>query len=93
MLGDWTLRRRPESRARARTPLEERTKTQRAIALGALKHLAPGGRFVYAVCSVLREECEDVVSALPLEIVTSRRLLPYVGGTDGYYVSILRQGR
>jgi 16S rRNA (cytosine967-C5)-methyltransferase len=91
--GIGTLRRRPELALRARTPLEERTKTQRAIALGALKHLAPGGRFVYAVCSVLREECEDVVSALPLEIVTSRRLLPYVGGTDGYYVSILRQGR
>ncbi len=94
--GIGTLRRRPELALRARTPLAERTKTQRAIALEAAKHVAPGGRFVYAVCSVLREEAEDVTSAFEsaaLEPVSSERMLPYIHGTDGYFVASFRKRR
>ncbi len=91
--GIGTLRRRPELLLRAREPLAERTKTQRAITLAAAKHLAPGGRLVYAVCSVLREEAEDVASALEetLETTSSERLLPYIQGTDGYFVATFRK--
>jgi len=91
--GVGTLRRRPELLLRARTPLAERTKTQRAIALAASKHVARGGRFVYAVCSVLREEAEDVLASLDasLEPTSSTRLLPYIHGTDGYFVATFRK--
>lgn len=106
--GIGTLRRRPELALRDRAPLAERTKAQRAIALAAAKHVARGGRFVYAVCSVLREEAEDVVSALseaglqPAPFAgesaknaanggVSLRLLPYIHGTDGYFLASFRR--
>ena len=106
--GIGTLRRRPELSLRERAPLGERTAMQRAIALEAAKHVARGGRLVYAVCSVFREEAEDVVAALagsglePAPFAddsaknaangaTSVRLLPYIHGTDGYFVASFRR--
>jgi 16S rRNA (cytosine967-C5)-methyltransferase len=68
--GTGTLRRRPELLLRPQPDLAERTRAQCAIARAAAAHVAPGGRFVYAVCSVLREEAEDVIATLaeaPLE--------------------------
>jgi 16S rRNA (cytosine967-C5)-methyltransferase len=105
--GIGTLRRRPEIALRPRA-LGERTKTQVAIARAAAAHVAPGGRFVYAVCSVLREEAEDVVAALGgadlepapfadattttiAEGATALRLLPYIHGTDGYFLASFRK--
>ena len=63
--GVGTLRRRPEIALR-REPadLPSRTRAQLAIASRAADHVRPGGVLVYVVCSVLREECEDVVDAL-----------------------------
>lgn len=92
--GVGTLRRRPEMLLRAREDLGERTKAQRAILHAAAAHVRPGGRLVYAVCSVLREEAEDVVAgldALGFEGGDGERLLPYVHGTDGYFLASLRK--
>jgi 16S rRNA (cytosine967-C5)-methyltransferase len=104
--GIGTLRRRPEMALRARAPLAERTALQRAIALAAAKHVSRGGRFIYAVCSVLREEAEDVVSTFAtarlepapfastistLKDASSVRLLPYIHGTDGYFLASFRK--
>jgi 16S rRNA (cytosine967-C5)-methyltransferase len=90
--GIGTLRRRPEMLLRPQRPLHERTTTQTAILRGVSRHLAPSGRLVYTVCSVLREEAEDVVSAVGdiLEPVTTRRILPHVEGTDGYFIATFR---
>jgi 16S rRNA (cytosine967-C5)-methyltransferase len=106
--GIGTLRRRPELALRARAPLAERTAMQRAIALAAAKHVRRGGRFVYAVCSVLREEAEDVAETLATSGLepapfsdesaknaangaSSVRLLPYIHGTDGYFLASFRR--
>ncbi len=105
--GVGTLRRRPELALRPFRPLAERTAEQRAIVVGAARHLAAGGRLVYAVCSVVPEEAEDVVSAVaehlePAPFVsdvanaiangaTSFRLLPHVHDTDGYFVASFRR--
>jgi 16S rRNA (cytosine967-C5)-methyltransferase len=106
--GVGTLRRRPELALRARTPLAERTALQRTIALAAAKHVARGGRLVYAVCSLLREEAEDAVAdfgSVGLEPApfagesanraangaVSLRLLPYIHGTDGYFLASFRR--
>ena len=108
--GIGTLRRRPELALRERTPLAERTAMQRAIALGAAKHVRRGGRFVYAVCSVLREEAEDVVATFAeaglepapfaneaaknaAKDAASVRLLPYMHGTDGYFLASFRRDK
>jgi 16S rRNA (cytosine967-C5)-methyltransferase len=63
--GVGTLRRRPEILLRlTESDLVTRPAAQVAIASRAAEHVRPGGTLVYVVCSVLREEAEEVVSAL-----------------------------
>jgi 16S rRNA (cytosine967-C5)-methyltransferase len=63
--GTGTVRRRPELLTR-REPesLARLAALQRAILTRVAERVRPGGRLVYAVCSVLREEAEDVVEAV-----------------------------
>ncbi len=84
--GVGTLRRRPEILAKrtagdvARLPA-----LQRAILTNAARAVRPGGVVLYAVCSVLREELEDVTTALAgFEAGPVTRLTPTREGTDGY---------
>jgi 16S rRNA (cytosine967-C5)-methyltransferase len=102
--GVGTLRRRPEIAERlAASDVDRLAALQLRIAREASKRLRPGGRLVYAVCSVLGPECEGVVEALckdgslelapfdaglPLfEDKTQVRLLPNEHGTDGYFIA------
>jgi 16S rRNA (cytosine967-C5)-methyltransferase len=63
--GVGTLRRRPElARRRASADLDALRDLQVRIVLGAAAHAREGGRLVYAVCSVLRNEAEDVIERL-----------------------------
>ena len=63
--GVGTLRRRPDLQTRrTEADLTSLPALQRAILARAADHVRPGGRLVYAVCSVLREEGEDVVASL-----------------------------
>jgi 16S rRNA (cytosine967-C5)-methyltransferase len=61
--GLGTLRRNPDLRWR-QTPqsLIELVQKQAAIARSAARLIKPGGRLIYATCSILREENEDIVS-------------------------------
>jgi 16S rRNA (cytosine967-C5)-methyltransferase len=60
--GVGTLRRRPDIALRPeRGELERMSTLQRAILSGAARHVRRGGVLVYAVCSVLLEECEGVI--------------------------------
>ena len=61
--GTGTLRRRPElGLRRSGADIDELARLQRAIFARAARLAVPGGRVVYAVCSVLREEAEDVLA-------------------------------
>jgi 16S rRNA (cytosine967-C5)-methyltransferase len=63
--GTGTLRRRPEiGRRRDVSDLARFADLQVAIARRAATRARDGGRLVYAVCSVLREECEAVAARL-----------------------------
>jgi 16S rRNA (cytosine967-C5)-methyltransferase len=63
--GVGTLRRRPEiALHRDQTDLKAITAKQVAIASRAASHVRPGGTLVYVVCSVLREEAEEVIEGL-----------------------------
>jgi 16S rRNA (cytosine967-C5)-methyltransferase len=63
--GIGTLRRRPEiALHRSVDDVSDLVRLQIAIARRAATRAKDGGRFVFAVCSVLREECEGVVEAL-----------------------------
>ncbi|NUP12766.1 MAG: Sun protein [Polyangiaceae bacterium] len=66
--GTGTLRRRPEiALQKDMTSVAELAEEQFAIVRGAAKLAKKGGRLVYAVCSVLAEECERVVERLVAE--------------------------
>jgi 16S rRNA (cytosine967-C5)-methyltransferase len=61
--GTGTIRRRPEIFARrSETDLPSLAALQSAILARASAAVKPGGVLVYAVCSVLKDECEDVVA-------------------------------
>jgi 16S rRNA (cytosine967-C5)-methyltransferase len=92
--GTGTWRRNPELRWRL-TPdrLQRLTGVQaRLIDLGA-SLLKPGGRLVYAVCSVLDAEGRDQAAAaaarLGLQLQDSRALTPLQDGCDGFFVARL----
>lgn len=92
--GTGTWRRNPELRWRL-TPerLARLTGVQaRLIDLGA-SLLKPGGRLVYAVCSVLdaegAEQVEAAVQRLGLQPVSAHGLTPLADGCDGFFVARL----
>jgi 16S rRNA (cytosine967-C5)-methyltransferase len=63
--GIGALRRNPEARWRLReADLTEFAARQTAILRGARQLLAPGGRLLYATCTLLRVENADVVAAV-----------------------------
>jgi 16S rRNA (cytosine967-C5)-methyltransferase len=104
--GTGVWRRRPDAKWRLRPgALEQRQRDQaEALALGAAL-VKPGGRLVYATCSVLAEENEDSVSAFlarekgwsagelagPLAQGAQARLSPRTSATDGFFVAALIQ--
>jgi 16S rRNA (cytosine967-C5)-methyltransferase len=104
--GTGTLRRRPELRlgldgaeiARL-VALQGRILDEAAVAV------REGGRLVYATCSVLQDENDDVVAAFlartpefTLGVAPGAndgpvvRLAPHLHGTDGFYAAVLIRG-
>ena len=74
--GLGTLRRNPDLKWRqSPKAIEELTVKQAAILRSAARLLKPGGRLVYATCSLLREENEAIAQAFTAED-TSFRVLP-----------------
>lgn len=73
---------RPDARWR-RTPEDaaELAELQRRMLDHARTLLAPGGRLVYSVCTLRRDECEGVLAG-------GQYLLPQIERSDGFYLAV-----
>jgi 16S rRNA (cytosine967-C5)-methyltransferase len=88
--GTGTLARNPEIKWRLQeSDLARFTDTQRRIVENALKCLKPGGRLVYATCSLEREENEDIVRGLPVTQTQLRQ--PGLQEGDGFFAAVIEQ--
>jgi 16S rRNA (cytosine967-C5)-methyltransferase len=103
------IRRHPDIKLHRRADDIAQLSREQSRLLSALwPLLAPGGRLVYATCSVLRAENEAVVAAFlaahpdahpqPFELPVGHRagdgwqILPGEGGLDGMYYAVLANG-
>jgi len=88
--GTGTLARNPEIKWKLEpedfADLQER---QIAILRNALAQLAPGGRLVYATCSLEREENEDVVAASGAAVLATMQRIPGRDAGDGFFAAAL----
>ena len=89
------LARRAEARWRIRARVLETLAAQQGRLLeAAWRHLRPGGRLLYATCSIEPEENEDVIAAFSsrhaeaVELETAL-FLPHRSGADGGFYSLL----
>jgi len=92
------LGRRPDARWRIqKTDFDSLNQLQSALLEAALRHLEPGGRLVYATCSIEPAENEERVSELmkahpDLVEIDTKLFLPHRMEGDGGYFSLLRKG-
>ncbi len=87
-----TLQRQPDVRWRA-TPegIDELSILQERMVEAALPLLAPGGRLLYAVCSIGPQESDEVLSRTQATVESRRTVLPHIDHTDGFEYALLRQ--
>ena len=98
--GTGTLRRDPALRWRlTREWFESRVALQAQVLDAAAEKVRPGGRLVYATCSLLRAEnhgaIEGFLSRNPTfeRVGQDRTLQPQVHGTDGFFGSVVQRVR
>jgi 16S rRNA (cytosine967-C5)-methyltransferase len=85
--GLGVIRRRPEILWRRRPEdVAKMADLQRRILEQALQWVRPGGRLVYAVCTITAEETADVVKDRATSVCVSS---PEDGNKDGFYVARL----
>lgn len=93
--GSGTLRRHPDLKWRLQpADVVHYQQLQREIIEAALRLLRPGGRLVYATCSLLAEENEvqmqwlqPLAAQAGLQLADSRHWLPPHGGGDGFFMA------
>jgi 16S rRNA (cytosine967-C5)-methyltransferase len=95
--GTGTLRRNPDMKYRFdQKMLEELQGKQRNIFEKALSFVKPGGKIIYATCSILKEENEDqaafFLEHLPVtKVKDSFQSLPKEGEMDGFFGIIFQK--
>jgi 16S rRNA (cytosine967-C5)-methyltransferase len=86
--GTGTLARNPEIKWRLKLEdLVEFKNRQRKMLARALECLAPGGKLVYATCSLEREENEEVVEGLG--VLETQMRIPGRDPGDGFFAAVI----
>lgn len=95
--GTGTLRRNPDAKWKLSYEMVDRlVQLQKEIVKEALEYLKVGGKFVYATCSILRQENEDQVDYLlknfPLKLCQEpTAFLPQENGMDGFFAAVFEK--
>ncbi len=93
--GTGTLRRAPDLLSRLKPEdIPQYAERQKELLAAAEKLLKPSGTLVYATCSVLRAENQDVVAdvgKMGMRVVSQMQLLPSIEGCDGFFVAVIRK--
>lgn len=98
--GLGVLRRNPDSKWKLQPEMIEKLRaTQQDILQFYSPVLKPGGRMVYATCSVLPSENERQVqqflaseAGTPFTLLEEKKILPQDNGYDGFYMALLGKG-
>ncbi|MCR4892498.1 MAG: 16S rRNA (cytosine(967)-C(5))-methyltransferase RsmB [Lachnospiraceae bacterium] len=68
---------------------------QRQILENAVRYVKPGGRLVFSVCTLTREETREQSAFLKgfptLTMLEDRLILPENNGPDGFYIAVFRK--
>jgi 16S rRNA C967 or C1407 C5-methylase (RsmB/RsmF family) len=92
--GSGTLRRNPDMKWRFNpSSIENLEQEQRQIFTEALSYVKPGGKIIYATCSILPQENQDQVnyflSKFPLKLLQAPlETFPVDGGMDGFFAAV-----
>jgi 16S rRNA (cytosine967-C5)-methyltransferase len=95
--GLGTLQARPDLRWQPRrSQLGELAEKQSQLLRAGAAQLRPGGSLVYSVCTISRQEGDEVVDGFLAEAADFScenrwQLLPSVDGTDGFFIALLRR--
>ncbi len=95
--GTGTLRRNPDAKWKIDSAMIDRlVQQQREIVKEALPYLKPGGKLVYATCSILPEENQDQIAYFVKthRLVLEKEplmLLPEQNGMDGFFAAVLKK--
>lgn len=89
------IRRHPDiMHLRQEEDIEALAQTQQAMLNNLWQMLAPGGKLLYATCSILPDENDQVIDAFLVQhpeaqCVLRKALLPQPNGGDGFYYALL----
>ena len=95
--GLGVLRRNPDSKWKLQPEfLDNIRKTQQEILVSYSKMVKPGGKLVYATCSVLPSENQDQITTFlatndEFKFVSDKKILASQSGYDGFYMALLER--
>ena len=97
--GLGVLRRNPDSKWKMQPEFFEKiTKTQQEILRSYSKILKPGGKMVYATCSILPQENLDQVKSFlssdegkDFSLISDKKIYASKSGFDGFYMALLER--
>ncbi len=95
--GLGVLRRNPDSKWKLQPEfLDNIRKTQQEILCDYSKMVKPGGKLVYATCSVLPSENQDQVNTFlatnkEFKFISDKKVLSSLSGYDGFYMALLER--
>ncbi|PIB27775.1 RsmB/NOP family class I SAM-dependent RNA methyltransferase [Maribacter sp. 4G9] len=96
--GLGVIRRNPDTKWKLQPDfLDKITKTQQEILRSYSKMVKPGGKMVYATCSILPQENKDQIKSFlaseegsKFTMVTEKKIYASKSGFDGFYMALLQ---